>query len=553
MGSCAACAEPLPPVRSSAWSAGRRWPGGAARRAGTSPEPASSAASAASPLSGAPPAAPAPAATEPVVRAASDVGAVRRPRRLHDAVGGARPGGGPRAALALLRRCRTVVGRYGGTVEKFIGDAVMAVWGVPVAHEDDAERAVRAGLELVDGGRGPRRARSASPGCRCASGSSPARWRSPSGATRRGDGRRRRGEHRRPGAVGGRRPGRCGSTRPRGRSRRPRSRYADAGEHALKGKAEPVPLWAVRAVVAAVGGAQRVDGLEAPFVGRDRELRLVKELFHAAEERPRPRLVVVDGRAGVGKSRLGWEFEKYVDGLSDGPLAPRPVPVLRRGRRLLGARRDGPRPARRCARATRADVVGEQARRRLAGAASPTPSERAWLRPRLARAARPRRRRRSPARTCSPPGRRSSSGSASGRSRRPASSTTPSTPTRGCSTSSSTCSPTPSVPLLRAGAGPPELLTARPGLGDRRATVRPPRTARATRDGRAGRRPRRGPARRASRRPWWPGPRASRSTPSRPCARSSTATVVPRERPLRPGRRRARRPRPLGAPPASRR
>src|SRR5262249_36100435 len=43
-----------------------------------------------------------------------------------------------------------IVGRYGGTVEKFIGDAVMAVWGTPVAREDDAERAVRAGLELVD-------------------------------------------------------------------------------------------------------------------------------------------------------------------------------------------------------------------------------------------------------------------------------------------------------------------------------------------------------------------------------------------------------------------
>ena len=45
--------------------------------------------------------------------------------------------------------CRSVVGRHGGVVEKFIGDAVMAVWGAPVANEDDAERAVRSALELV--------------------------------------------------------------------------------------------------------------------------------------------------------------------------------------------------------------------------------------------------------------------------------------------------------------------------------------------------------------------------------------------------------------------
>ena len=54
------------------------------------------------------------------------------------------------------------VQRHGGTVEKFIGDAVMAVWGTPVAHEDDAERAVRSALEIVDRGRGARLARSSS-------------------------------------------------------------------------------------------------------------------------------------------------------------------------------------------------------------------------------------------------------------------------------------------------------------------------------------------------------------------------------------------------------
>ena len=60
----------------------------------------------------------------------------------------------PEDVRAVLTRyfdqARGVVARFGGTVEKFIGDAVMAVWGTTVAHEDDAERAVRAGLELTD-------------------------------------------------------------------------------------------------------------------------------------------------------------------------------------------------------------------------------------------------------------------------------------------------------------------------------------------------------------------------------------------------------------------
>jgi hypothetical protein len=91
--------------------------------------------------------------------------------------------------------------------------------------------------------------------------------------------------------------------------------FADAGEHQLKGKAGPAQLWRATRVLAAVGGSQRVDGLEAPLTGRDAELRTVKDLFHAAADRRVPRLVLVSGPAGVGKSRLGWEFEKYADGL----------------------------------------------------------------------------------------------------------------------------------------------------------------------------------------------------------------------------------------------
>src|SRR5262249_20145778 len=55
-----------------------------------------------------------------------------------------------------------------------------------------------------------------------------------------------------------------------------------------------------------------------PFVGRDRELRLVKELFHASAEERTAHLVSVVGIAGIGKSRMAWEFEKYIDGLVDG-------------------------------------------------------------------------------------------------------------------------------------------------------------------------------------------------------------------------------------------
>ena len=92
--------------------------------------------------------------------------------------------------------------------------------------------------------------------------------------------------------------------------------YSAAGEHTLKGKAEPVRLFQATRVVAAVAGSQRSGVIEAPFIGRDRELRLVKELFHGTAERHSARMVLVSGVAGIGKSRLSWEFFKYIDGLA---------------------------------------------------------------------------------------------------------------------------------------------------------------------------------------------------------------------------------------------
>jgi class 3 adenylate cyclase/predicted ATPase len=208
---------------------------------------------------------------------------------------------------------RTVIGRYGGVVEKFIGDAVVAVWGTPAATEEDAERAVRAALDLVAAvaelgteagvaglaaragvvtgevavtlgavGEGMVAGDAVNTASRVQAAAQPGHVLA-DGMTQRLAG----------GGIG----------------------FADTGEHALKGKAEPARLWRATRVLAGVGGSQRVDGLEAALTGRDAELRTVRELFHAAADRRVPRLVLVSGPAGVGKSRLGWEFFKYVDGL----------------------------------------------------------------------------------------------------------------------------------------------------------------------------------------------------------------------------------------------
>jgi class 3 adenylate cyclase len=164
-----------------------------------------------------------------------------------------------------------VVERYGGKVEKFIGDAVMALWGAPVAREDDAERAVRAALDLVDA------VSSLGPTIQLRAGVLTGEAAVTLGATNQG-------------MVAGdivNTAARLQSIAPPGRVLVGESThhaasnaiaFEQAGEQVLKGKASPVPAWLALRVVAQRGGRGRSDALEAPFVGRDDELRLVKDL-----------------------------------------------------------------------------------------------------------------------------------------------------------------------------------------------------------------------------------------------------------------------------------
>ena len=210
---------------------------------------------------------------------------------------------------------RTVIGRYGGVVEKFIGDAVMAVWGTPVAAEGDAERAVRAALDLV-AAVGELGTRAGAPGLAARCGVVTGEVAVTLGAAHEGmvAGDAVNTAARVQAAAA---PGQVLTDVATRRLAGSAVGFAEAGSHQLKGKAEPQELWRATWVLAGVGGSQRVDGLEAPLTGRDAELRTVRELFHAVAERRVPRLVLVSGPAGVGKSRLGWEFRKYIEGLAE--------------------------------------------------------------------------------------------------------------------------------------------------------------------------------------------------------------------------------------------
>jgi class 3 adenylate cyclase/tetratricopeptide (TPR) repeat protein len=208
---------------------------------------------------------------------------------------------------------RAVIERHGGVVEKFIGDAVMALWGAPVTHEDDAERAVRAGLELTDAvaalGVSTGTPLQARVGVRTGEAAT-----SPdSGNQGMVTGDMVNTASRLQSAAA---PGEVCVAEATFRAASRAIAFEEVGELALKGKEEPVRAWRALRVVAERQGANRMV-IEPPFVGRTEELRLLKELLHATGREGKARVVSITGIGGIGKSRLAWELLKYLDGLTD--------------------------------------------------------------------------------------------------------------------------------------------------------------------------------------------------------------------------------------------
>ena len=241
-----------------------------------------------------------------------------------------------RTCAALLQpyhaRVRGELERFGGTVEKFIGDAVMAVFGAPIAHEDDPERAVRAALAireaLAEDGELEVRIGITTGEALVALGARPdagegmasgdvvnTAARLQAAAPTNGDPRRRDDA----------------TARPSGRSSSARREPVEA-----KGKAEPVPAWEARA--GARARRRRARRRQRRSSAASASSTLLRESLRARPREREPQLVTLVGVPGIGKSRLVYEL--FADASSRRPelvvLAAGPLAPVRRGRHASG-------------------------------------------------------------------------------------------------------------------------------------------------------------------------------------------------------------------------
>jgi class 3 adenylate cyclase len=209
----------------------------------------------------------------------------------------------PEALRALLARyfeqMKAIIEAHGGSVEKFIGDAVMAVFGVPAVHEDDALRACRAAVEMRD----------ALPelGIRGRIGVC-------TGAVVTGTEERLATGDAVNVAARLEQAAEPGEVLIGAETRALLRGAAEVGEERLldlKGKAEPVPAYPLVAVVGDGAIARRLD---VPIVGRERERRALTDAWQRAVSESACHLFTVLGTAGVGKSRLTSEFIASLDG-----------------------------------------------------------------------------------------------------------------------------------------------------------------------------------------------------------------------------------------------
>jgi class 3 adenylate cyclase/tetratricopeptide (TPR) repeat protein len=232
----------------------------------------------------------------------------------------------PEAVKALVDRTLRVLGeqieRFGGSIDKFIGDNVMGVFGAPVAHEDDPERAVRAGLAMQeameDANRQSRDKYGVGFSLRVGINSGEVM----AGAV--GDRYTVMGDAvnvaARLQAAG--RPESVTVGESTYRASREAVSYERLEPLTLKGKEEPVPAWEATGVLAE---PRRGPGrAQTPLIGREEEASLLMSLVERVEREGRPHLVTVMGQAGVGKSRLLRELMTNLTE-SDDP------PTIRRG------------------------------------------------------------------------------------------------------------------------------------------------------------------------------------------------------------------------------